>query len=280
MSRFPLSSEELKKQLSRQLTLLKKHISSFHDLPAVALDIATKVRVLCHDTKSQKSLLTQLGKKDDTQFPDTYSIKSKNNSNAPFCGLVYICLDWSGASFVPKLSGKPVGAVDTPMSFEQWWNTCILRDYEGRELTRKDLVLEIADTDGGAHVDKSLKDTYHFISRMHSLTWKFKKNSLPEVSVAGVELASVCQVGYELLVALDQTYIPPQIPNKGMCGEFAINGNPGQAIFGRPLPFRMEQSTSAPKGHKRNETCDCGSGVKAKRCCPDGIKVAVYMDPV
>lgn len=280
MTKISLTSEEFQVQLQRQITLLKAHVVAFPSEPVVALDIATKVRVLCHDTKKQSSLLHQLGLKDKASFPDTFSLKSGNNTKAPFCGLVYVNLDWGGARFVPKLNNQPEGADSPGVPFDQWWNTCILRDYNGRELTREALILEMAETDGGAHVDKSLKETYHFISRQHSLTWKFRKNKQPEVAVSGVELASVCQIGYEVAVALDPAFSPPRPEVNGMLGEFAVHGSPGEAMFGRPLPYRMEMFGDTPKGSSRNELCKCGSGVKAKKCCPDGVTVIVQTNPV
>lgn len=279
MARISQSPGSLLEQLTRQIALLKKHIASFEEEPLLALDIATKVRVLCHDTKQQTSLLRTLGQIDSLRIPDTYSHKSSDNSRAPFCGLVYINLNWDGARFVPKFSRQPEGLQPNFLDFQSWWNACILRDYEGRELTRKDLILEVADTDGGAHVDTALKENYYCISRQHSLTWKFRKNNDEPFPVTGVELSSVFQIGYEIVFALDPNFIRPQIHTDGMIGEFSIHGDFGEALFGRKLPFHMIMSHT-PKGMDKYSPCKCGSGNKAKFCHPEGVKVSVQTNPI
>ena len=285
MTRIEQSPDELEEQFVRQLVLLQKHVSSFEEEPSLALDIATKVRVLCHDTRQQNSLLGLLGRIDNIQIPSTYWENSTDNPRAPFCGLVYVYLEWSGARFVPKFDRHVNGSRDNFQSeyvnFQDWWNATVLRDYEGRELTRRDVVLEIADTDGGAHVDKKLKESYHFISRQHSLSWEFQKDDNEPQSVAGVELASMFQIGYELILALDPTYSPPIIRIEGIAGEFAINGDYGKEIFGRRLPFRMEMVLDIPKNtSEKYSPCPCGSGKKAKFCHPKGGKVIVQTKPI
>jgi len=210
----------------------------------VAVDIATKVRLLCNDTRTQKSLLTQLDLKNKINIFDTPSLKSVNNDHAPFCGLVYYVLDFNSAYFIPKFNDIPTLLPVKHLNFDDWWNSVIIRDYDGRKLTRRDLILEAADTDGGAHVDSALKETYHFVSRQYSLTWKFKKDNQPEIPVPGVELASICQIGYELTTALDTTYFPApfNIPAEAMPGEFAVSGNSCR----KRLPFCIVMSRKEP----------------------------------
>lgn len=281
MTKIDLTRSELEGQLSRQITLLKSHIETYRSIPDVAVDIATKVRLLCYDTKSQKSLLSQLDLKNETKVLDTPNLKSENNEHAPFCGLVYLVLDFNSAYFIPKFNNIPNFFPVKHLNFDDWWSAVIIRDYKGRELTRRDLILEVADTDGGAHVDNALKETYHFVSRQHSLTWKFKKDNQPEIPVTGVELASICQIGYELTTALDTTFIPEpfEISTKAMTGEFAVSGSPCTKMFGRPLPFRMVMSRKEPDESERNLPCRCESGIKAKECCT-GTTVALYTDPI
>lgn len=280
MNKIALTDGEILVQLNRQLKILKHHVVSFSDEPDIALDIATKIRVLCHDTKRQKSLLAQTGKKESIRLLNTYFHKSAEHIKAPFCGLVYVELNFNGARFIPKLNQNPEGVEEKFVEFDEWWNTVILSDYLGNKLTRKDLVLEMADTDGGAHVDQKLRENYHFISRQHSLTWKFHLNKKSGIPVVGVELASVCQIGHELISSLPNDYEALEIKSKGMIGEFSMQGNIGMNMFGKPLPFRMEMSKKSPKGKERNTPCLCGSGKKAKQCCSEGTRVYVTTDPI
>ena len=51
MVKVELSADELASKLGPQLRLLKHSIESFPEVPETALDIATRLRVLCHDTR-------------------------------------------------------------------------------------------------------------------------------------------------------------------------------------------------------------------------------------
>ncbi|RAP38923.1 hypothetical protein DID80_01670 [Candidatus Marinamargulisbacteria bacterium SCGC AAA071-K20] len=279
MSKTKLKPEEIEDQLNKQLNLLSHYVSEYQKVPELALALATTIRVLCHDTKNQKSLLSQLKFKTSTHFKNTPFLESSDNK-APFCGLVYIRLNFDRAWFEPKFNETTQSTESSSLHFDDWWNTVIIRDYEGRYLSRKDLVLEMADRDGGAHVDKALGEDYYCISRKHSLTWTFHKDNNKPVPVTGIEQASVVQIGHELLCTLKDAYHAPELSKEAMLGEFSAIGQPGKEMFGKALPFRMEQSRKGPSGTERNLPCYCGSGKKSKKCCPNGTTVYVTTKPI
>jgi hypothetical protein len=47
----------------------------------------------------------------------------------------------------------------------------IITDSAGADFTRKDLVLALANQDGGAHVDPALNEAYEALSQSNSLGW-------------------------------------------------------------------------------------------------------------
>ncbi len=70
----------------------------------------------------------------------------------------------SGANYLPLIlaGNQPTSLKSIP--FEQWWNLPILKDNKNRVFSRKDLVLNVADTDGGADIDPDLEEAYMSIS--------------------------------------------------------------------------------------------------------------------
>jgi len=72
--------------------------------------------------------------------------------------------------------------------FVQWWNDPVLKDQQGRTFNRRELILNVADTDGGAHVDPELDEKYMELSRKNSLGWIFTRANIQK-AFRGPELA-------------------------------------------------------------------------------------------
>ncbi len=68
-------------------------------------------------------------------------------------------------------------------------------------MTRCDLVLNVADSDGGAHVDPSLDEAYMDLSRNNSLGWILREGDAVGPFPPPV-MACVRQIGHEVLVTL------------------------------------------------------------------------------
>jgi hypothetical protein len=49
--------------------------------------------------------------------------------------------------------------------FSEWWLSIVFKDKSGKTFSRRDIVRHVADTDGGAHVDAGLDETYKALSR-------------------------------------------------------------------------------------------------------------------
>ena len=74
-------------------------------------------------------------------------------------------------NFVPRVLGPPDRAAPTSVSFTRWWEEVVIRDRTGQVFSRKDLVLALANKEGGAHVDPLLDDRYAGLVRFHSMGW-------------------------------------------------------------------------------------------------------------
>lgn len=87
---------------------------------------------------------------------------------------------------------------------DKWWNRLIFIDND-IEFSRRKMVLCIADTDGGAHVDPELEDDYYTLSRQGSIGFKFFANGklyIPD----GPEKMILPQIGLEMKKSLKHAF--------------------------------------------------------------------------
>lgn len=118
------------------------------------------------------------------------------------CKLVVMRFSDSGGSYLPKVA---VGGGHLPMRaipFVEWWNDAVLKDSQGRTFCRRELVLHVADTDGGAHVDPELDEAYMAISRQNSLGWVSVKGGSVSALTGRPELSCMRQIAHELLCTI------------------------------------------------------------------------------
>jgi len=89
------------------------------------------------------------------------------------------------------------------ISFVNWWNNPVLKDMNRYTLCRRELILNVADTDGGAHVDPELDEAYMAISRENSLGWEFRKGDIVRALAGRPELACMRQVAHEVFSTIN-----------------------------------------------------------------------------
>lgn len=139
--------------------------------------MAATIRILVHDTKKSKSVLHQLGRK-NVEFLDTALDPKPDN---PFfqsgLTIVQAKVTRAGVSegkFIPRCHMPDAPHQPKMVSFGEWWGKVVLveprRGQRRRgKLTRKQLVLTLANKEGGAHVDPTLDGAYADITRRRSL---------------------------------------------------------------------------------------------------------------
>jgi hypothetical protein len=162
---------QLEAALKEQVRFLRKSCTGYDDGDvSEAKRIALHLRILLHDTGMSKSVLGHFGKSFSWRLADTSHADVPGNL-APYHGLLSIKLDGSEGMLVPRFEAQE-GKLWPFTPFYSWWNGTIMRDDLGNQFSRKDLVLNVADTDGGAHVDADIDQAYAALSEEGSLGWQ------------------------------------------------------------------------------------------------------------
>lgn len=195
--------EELKRELVEQLALLSHSCRTFDSgFEAVGKHIALSLRVLLHDHRQSRSLLDQLGLRNGRYLTSAPPLNPKNLLTE--CSLVGVRISTVGGRYLPlvAMGGGPTPL--QPIPFVNWWNDPVLKDNKGRKFCRRELVLHVADTDGGAHVDPELDAAYMAISRENSLGWMLSDGKSEAPPEGRPELICMRQIAHELLSTLHQ----------------------------------------------------------------------------
>ncbi len=194
------STSTLKIQLQEQISFLK---SSCRDYDrgnlSEAKRIAVSIRVLVHDTQSSISLLKQLSLK-SIDFLDTSNdwVPSKNVffKPMPFIGLA--CMTTNNINYIPRCVTPFADKYKNFGTFDEWWEKIVIVDNNDNKFRRRDIVLTVADQDGGAHVDPKLNPAYMELKRDNSIGWQMNSNK-KQLPIQSIELASLRQIGYEMM---------------------------------------------------------------------------------
>ena len=169
---------------------------------AEAKRLAVVLRVLLHDTAQSHSLLQQLRVKDRLTYLDSADPINPNNL-LPTPGLVMLRMTAeahgaTGQYVAPLGMARPSGV--RLVSFAGWWQNDVMK-VDGT-WSRKQLVLTLANKEGGAHVDSSLDNRYEDLARHNRLGWMVSGPAEATPFAGNVVAIGVRQIAYELLEAL------------------------------------------------------------------------------
>jgi hypothetical protein len=224
MTRINQSKQDLEEQLKQQIGFL---ISSCHSYDQgkhpEAKRIATILRTLFHRTKTCKPLLGQLQLNTIRYFNSATPYDPQNLVS--HMGLVSIkFISGMLPSLIPK-AAQPQESKQQEyqyLDFSQWWTRPVMVAIAGAErryYSRQNLVLNVAETDGGAHVDEGLDKIYNELSRQNGLginaIVKDKKYPL-----LYPELPCLRQIGHEVLLTLKK--FSPQLFDEPYYDEIAF----------------------------------------------------------
>lgn len=247
-NRVQRSKDELKQELVEQLQLLRHSCQAFDNgLEAIGKHISLSLRVLLHDHRQSRALLDQLGFRSGNYLASAPPLNSRNLLTE--CNLVLLRASNDGGRYLPLIAAGEGPFALQSIPFVDWWSEPILKDNKGRTFCRRELVLHVADTDGGAHIDPELDEAYMAISRQNSLGWIFSNGESTKTFQGRPELACMRQIAHELLSTLKK-FVP----------EFSQFAEP---IFPVDLPRKVINA----KRPSRNTPCACGSGLRYKNCC-------------
>ena len=259
-----LNQHELEEHLKEQLSFIECSANAYDNgFEGEIKRLAVSVRVLVHDTNKSTSLLTLLDKKTTLYFDK--SIPFDENNLQSHSGLVQIHLG-NKATVLPLLDGGPF---TREVSFDSWWNGVVFVDNQRNEFSRKDIVLSLANKEGGAHVDKKIDKKYSDLKKGHSLGLYELDPYGRQTPVSDQIPATMRQIAHEVLKTLKDNYTcevkTPSGKGLLMMGASMVKGSSAPPIPAHNLPKNRPVVNGKKIG--RNDPCNCGSGKKYKKCC-------------
>ena len=145
----------------------------------------------------------------------------------------------------------------------------VLVDAQRNEFSRRDIVLSLANKEGGAHVDHTIDEAYNNLRRNNAQGWMTVDGAGRETPAEDNVPATMRQIAYEILRTLDSNYRcnAPRDSEAGIIirDMSVVSGNKPPEM-GFP---NLTKSRPVVAGRKigRNDLCPCGSGKKYKKCC-------------
>lgn len=205
--RIPQSRAEIEGHLREQVSFLLASVDLFDagEL-AEAKRLAAQMRTLLHDGQG-KSLFAQLGLKRGKRRLLFYDAVGDLTDPAIGYALGGVGLmiamgpDGPKGSWTPALDppGLPKGA--TRRIWHDWWTRWIMKDSLETGFSRRDVVLPMAQQDGGVHVDQALDRRYAELSRRNAMLLLEDAGDGPH-PLPNIELVCVRHIAHELLVTL------------------------------------------------------------------------------
>ena len=115
---------------------------------------------------------------------------------------------WTGekaiGTYIAPLGNVPPHLLHVLKPFTHWWENSVMRDADRGTWSRKDLVLTLANKEGGAHVDPSLDDKYERMVTSNGLGWTTGDHQGAQDPFGGNAIsAAVRQIGFEVTTTLD-----------------------------------------------------------------------------
>lgn len=201
------SRSEIEEHLREQVGFVLASTERFDNGEiAEAKRLATHIRTMLHDGHGQ-SLFTQLGLKRGKRglwFYDTAPDLSDPSIGHGF-GLVSLTLSMgpsgSKAVWTPALDPNNLPQGATRRGWHSWWSRWAMKDAPTTGFSRRDIVLPVAQQDGGAHVDPALDGRYAELSRLNAMRWMANTGNGPK-PMPHIELMCVRHIAHELLVTL------------------------------------------------------------------------------
>jgi hypothetical protein len=209
MSKYVVNKNKLINHLKEQINFLVfSAISYDNGFEGEAKRLAAAIRILVHDTNSCSALLTQINKM-GILFFDSASVFDPMQPFTSSCLLLKRFLKEDGkdleADYVAPLDNlPPTRNKDKKVGFERWWRrNMVFKDKVGNTFNRRDIVLNVADKEGGAHIDPKLDEAYANLTRFNSLAWKVHTGS-KEKNMGNPVPPGIRQITHEVIKTLKE----------------------------------------------------------------------------
>ena len=231
MTRVSNSREDLLAHLSEQMILLREHCAQFDSGKQLyAKPIANLLRMLLHNHGSSNALLAQLHMLQTTRWLDTAGVMvpgnlASSNNLAWMTATVVNNLGDTTPSWTPILDDYAhktsfnrrtafgvarVQNAGRRLLFDEWWAEMpVIRQPGVFDYTRRYLVLELAQTDGGVHVDPGLREDYFRLTRTNAIGG-VSENSTGDIEMGSPIGAAVRQIAHEVIRSLPSRHEGPR----------------------------------------------------------------------
>ncbi|MBT2647187.1 hypothetical protein J7E52_10710 [Bacillus sp. ISL-34] len=195
--------DELLEHLREQLQFIQLSMNSYDNgFEGEAKRLSMAIRILVHDTNDSHSLLQILGIKKSLQY-FSYLEPTDHTDTLSFVGLSMGFTE-KGLRYYP-MNGEPQYRI----SFDDWWNQKVMINKKARmDISRKNVILDVAHKDGGAHIDPILNNRFAKLSRLNGFGWQTETLTesgiiKSDVVANGPELSIIRQSAYELYLTLN-----------------------------------------------------------------------------
>jgi hypothetical protein len=177
-----------------------------------AREMAVHVRALIHHTVTSHALINELGLQSKLTWVDTAGVAHPRNL-APVACLTLMKIGTgphSHGTYVPKKDLYPPvpirtrdgGRIDrgSRIPFDHWWTNAVMRDPNGVDYSRKQLVLALANDEGGAHDDPDMMAAFDAVAESNWLGWVVsdRTDSVAGAFESNPLMASMRQIAYEV----------------------------------------------------------------------------------
>ncbi|MEA5048487.1 MAG: hypothetical protein VB034_07745 [Eubacteriales bacterium] len=207
MTLIRISKEELAEHLLAQLQFLKSSCLSYDAGQHLeAIRIATALRILFHTTCKSESILSQLEIQNIVNMLDT-SLENSPTNLLSYTGLLFTRVTTgSGITYIPLLDDSFFfGRKNLP--FKKWWSEVVILDDKKHVFTRRDIVLHVADQDGGAHVDPQIDKKYYDLKKENTLGLYYSDDyHTDEPPVNNPIFPSLRQIAYEVIATFEEYF--------------------------------------------------------------------------
>jgi hypothetical protein len=193
---------ELENELRDQISLMKLSCDAYdRGMKAAAKHLALNLRVLLYHHGNSNALLQQLGLRSIRFLDSAGPVNPKNVATT--CNLIVTQVGSDGAEHIAAVEAGGGSFPGRMIRFSDWWFQTVSVDNKRRTFNRKELVMHVADTDGGAHVDPDLDEAYLELSRNNALGWVFNRDG-ENVELNNPVLPCIRQIAHEVLTTLEE----------------------------------------------------------------------------
>ena len=117
--------------------------------------------------------------------------------------LIQISMGQKGNTILPFLDDGPF---HRKIDFNSCWNGIVFVDKSRNEFSRKDIVLALANKEGGAHIDNKLDQKYLDLRKNNALNLYFGTIDGKQIPADDQVPATMRQIAHELIKTLKEDY--------------------------------------------------------------------------